>query len=124
MLTAKCERSLKNYIPSFLEYLDTVAETPTFAQDLSYTLGQRRTHLAYRVAAVGSSAAELKARLSVERVHRVQKRTIGFIFPGQGAQYVFKPLQRTQRWMLISLTLADTQKWPTIWDISLCFPAL
>ncbi|KAJ5156821.1 polyketide synthase [Penicillium capsulatum] len=87
VLTAKCERSLKSYIPSFLGFLDTVTETPSFVNDLSFTLGQRRTHLAYRVAIVGSSASELKARLSTEKIHRVQKRVIAFVFPGQGAQY-------------------------------------
>ena len=58
----------------------------TFIKDLSYTLGQRRTHFQYRAAATASSAAELKEKLSLAKVSKTRDRVIAFVFTGQGAQ--------------------------------------
>jgi acyl transferase domain-containing protein len=56
------------------------------AKDLSYTLGQRRTHHPYRVSVVAASLASLKEKLSVSKPARTRERSIAFVFTGQGAQ--------------------------------------
>ena len=86
VLSARSEKSLVSYFSSFDEYLNGVAESNEFTKNLSYTLGQRRTHFQYRVAATASSAAELKEKLSTAKVGKTRDRVIAFVFTGQGAQ--------------------------------------
>ncbi|RYP73400.1 hypothetical protein DL771_003668 [Monosporascus sp. 5C6A] len=87
VLSAKSESSLTSYLSSFMEYLDTALESNTFMKDLSFTLGQRRTHHSHRVAATAHSLASLKAQLSTTKPKKIRDRTITFVFTGQGAQH-------------------------------------
>ncbi|GAB1320914.1 Type I Iterative PKS [Madurella fahalii] len=91
VLSAKAEKSLVAYLPAFKEYLDAAAPkfgSDKFAQDLSYTLGQRRTHHPYRISVVADSAVDLKEKLTAPpKSVRVRDRIVAFVFTGQGAQY-------------------------------------
>jgi acyl transferase domain-containing protein len=86
VLSAKSETSLNSYLSSFTEYLDMAADSRDLLNDLSYTLGQRRTHHPFRVAATADSVAGLKAKLSTAKACRVRDRVVVFVFTGQGVQ--------------------------------------
>lgn len=86
VFSAKTEKSLTAYLSSFDEYLDEAAEPSAFARDLSYTLGQRRTHHPYRVSVVADSVERLQEKLSTIKPSRIKDRVIAFAFTGQGAQ--------------------------------------
>lgn len=86
VFSAKTQKSLTSYLISFDEYLDTVSDSSDFATDLSYTLGQRRNHHPYRVAAVANSMESLQEKLSVLKPTRTKERAVLFVFTGQGAQ--------------------------------------
>lgn len=86
VLSARTEKSLTSYLSSFDDYLDQVPESTEFVKDLSYTLGQRRTHHAYRVSAVADSIEELQKQLSAVKPSKAKDRLIAFVFTGQGAQ--------------------------------------
>ena len=88
MLSAKSENSLKAYLSAFDEYLDDAPETRGFVKDLSYTLGQRRSHHPHRVAVVADSVVQLQEKLLTVKPSRAKERTLAFVFTGQGAQYV------------------------------------
>ncbi|RFU24629.1 hypothetical protein B7463_g11705, partial [Scytalidium lignicola] len=87
VLSAKLESSLTSYLSSFREYLDTGPESSSFATDLSYTLGQRRTHYAYRVAVTANSVSSLKDQLLTCKTSKAKDRSIAYAFTGQGAQH-------------------------------------
>lgn len=87
VFTAKTEKSLLSYLSSFSEYLDTAPDNGDLVEDLSYTLGERRTHHAYRISAIADSMAGLKEKLSTAKPKKIQDRVIAFAFTGQGAGY-------------------------------------
>ncbi|EFY96790.1 Acyl carrier protein-like protein [Metarhizium robertsii ARSEF 23] len=87
VLSAKSEKSLASYLASFKEYLQTAPEDAAFAHDLSFTLGQRRTHHHWRTAAVAISASELQTQLSGIKLGKTKDQVISFVFTGQGAQH-------------------------------------
>ncbi|KAJ6151550.1 hypothetical protein N7470_007147 [Penicillium chermesinum] len=88
VFSAKNELSLKGFLSEFEEYLeDEAPESPEFVRDLSYTLGQRRTHFAYRAFGVSDSVEALQEKVSAAKPARIKDRVIGFVFTGQGAQY-------------------------------------
>ncbi|PLB49064.1 polyketide synthase-like protein [Aspergillus steynii IBT 23096] len=87
VLSAKTEKSLTSYLGSFQEYLDAAPQSVDFLKDLSYTLGQRRTQHAYRVAATANSVDSLKEKLSTAKPSKIRDRVIAFAFTGQGAQH-------------------------------------
>lgn len=86
VLSAKSESSFASYLSSFKEYLDTAADSSNFAKDLSFTLGQRRTHHPYRVAVTAESVSSLKDQLRACKVSKVKPRLMAYAFTGQGAQ--------------------------------------
>lgn len=86
VVSAKTEKSLSSYLSSFDEYLDEALESSDFGKDLSYTLGQRRTHHSWRVSVVADSVASLQEKLSTAKPSRGKDRVIAFAFTGQGAQ--------------------------------------
>lgn len=86
VFSAKSESSLLAYLSSFLEYLNTVLNSSTFMKDLCFTLGQRRTHHAHRIAVAADSLESLKAELSMAKSKKIKERIITFVFTGQGAQ--------------------------------------
>ena len=86
VLSARTEKSLTSYLSSFDEYLDEAPDSSDFIKNLSYTLGQRRTHHPYRVSALADSVASLQEKLSTAKPNRIKDQTIAFAFTGQGAQ--------------------------------------
>lgn len=86
VFSAKSESSLFEYLASFKEYIDGVIEYDTFMKDLSFTLGQRRTHHSYRAAVAADSLTSLKANLSNVKPRKTKTPVIAFVFTGQGAQ--------------------------------------
>lgn len=58
--------------------------------DLAFTLNERRSRFMWKAAVVGKSTSDLAASLSTGPKIRssVRKPTVGFVFTGQGAQWV------------------------------------
>lgn len=84
--SAKSERSLVTYLSSFEEYLSRAPRTDDFMMNLSYTLGERRTHFLHRVSFVADSIPFLLEKLSAAKPTRAKERVVAFAFTGQGAQ--------------------------------------
>ncbi|RYP11169.1 hypothetical protein DL765_007856 [Monosporascus sp. GIB2] len=87
VFSAKSEASLTTYLASFVEYLDTAVKPSNFTKDLSYTLGQRRTHHSYRVAVTADTCASLRAQLVSGKITKIKAPSMTFVFTGQGAQH-------------------------------------
>ncbi|KAI1128026.1 putative polyketide synthase [Nemania abortiva] len=87
VFSARTERSLKNYLSSFEEYLDDAPESKDFAKSLAYTLGQRRTHHGNRVSIVAESISSLREKVLAAKPTRVKGQSITMAFTGQGAQW-------------------------------------
>lgn len=77
---------MTSYLASWDDYLDEAPEAGDFFRDLSYTLGQRRTHFPYRAAAQADSVEGLQEALSALKPVRTKDRILNFAFTGQGAQ--------------------------------------
>lgn len=78
---------LKN-LRIFLERNPDVYD-PFLVSNLAYTLGERRTHMSWRVGLCGSLGKDLIAELSgnISPSHCPEPPTLGFAFTGQGAQW-------------------------------------
>ncbi|KAK2879483.1 Type I Iterative PKS [Arthroderma sp. PD_2] len=87
VLSAKSENSLRSYLECFKAYLATAPGSKCFARDLTYTLGQRRTHHSYRIAVAADSVAHLQSQLEDARISKIRDTPVAFVFTGQGAQY-------------------------------------
>jgi acyl transferase domain-containing protein len=92
--SAKSEKSLSQFLSSFSSYLEKDAKTnDNFMADLSFTLGQRRTHFSHRIALAASSAEDLLQQLSTLSPSSIGKASSdkepvpAFVFTGQGAQH-------------------------------------
>ncbi|KAK7702827.1 Type I Iterative PKS [Diaporthe eres] len=86
--SAKSDISLSTYLSSFSQWLDEASDTPEFLDDLAYTLGPRRSHFAYRFAAVADSVSSLQDQIrSFSKSTRSRPPVVAFVFTGQGAQY-------------------------------------
>ncbi|KAK2773269.1 putative PKS/NRPS-like protein biosynthetic cluster [Emmonsiellopsis sp. PD_33] len=87
VVSAKSESSLRAYMSSFKEYLYTAPESRKFVKDLSFTLGERRTHHPYRAAVTADSVSSLKTQLESCKITKfLTHQTIAYVFTGQGAQ--------------------------------------
>ncbi|KAI1267381.1 putative polyketide synthase [Xylariaceae sp. FL1019] len=87
VLSAKSESSVAAYSSSCLEYLNKAPNTDQFMRDLCFTLGQRRTHHAHRIAVSAESLETLKSQLSLAKPKKIKDRALAWVFTGQGAQY-------------------------------------
>ncbi|PNY26666.1 Polyketide synthase [Tolypocladium capitatum] len=93
--SAKSEKSLSLYMSSFTSYVKNIssAATDTFMSDLSFTLGQRRTHFSHRLALAADCVEDLIQQLSSLSPSSISKAGVenepltAFIFTGQGAQH-------------------------------------
>ncbi|KAL2063467.1 hypothetical protein VTL71DRAFT_5272 [Oculimacula yallundae] len=85
--SAAAEKGLLNYLSHFGNYLHKVDNTGHLQRDLSYTLGQRRTHHPYRVAIVAKDIEDLQEKLLKAKPNRVRYQNVIFAFTGQGAQH-------------------------------------
>ena len=91
VFSAQSLNSLEAYLPSFVEYLDGKPKSIEFAKDLAFTLGQRKTHFAHRIAVAAKSTTSLQDQLqSMSKINKSGKTkdpVVAFTFTGQGAQY-------------------------------------
>jgi acyl transferase domain-containing protein len=97
VLSAKSKASLEELVDRWLALLER-DEAPALA-DLAFTAATGRAHLGHRLAAVGTSKADVAAKLRTWREGRVAKGLaagqsrprlrprVAFMFTGQGAQY-------------------------------------
>lgn len=90
VFSAKTSVSLRLYLSSIIDYLEKEPVSKNLARNLSYTLGQRRTHFAHRVAVLAHSSGALRESLLSlpENINhdRILEPVVAFIFTGQGAQ--------------------------------------
>ncbi|KAK5988136.1 Highly reducing polyketide synthase azaB [Cladobotryum mycophilum] len=85
-ISAKEERSVKAYMDKLQEYL-RVPGSQERLRDIAYTLTQRRSHFAWRVAIAASSITSLREALANTAVGPVRASKVprlGFVFTGQG----------------------------------------
>lgn len=91
VFSAKSATSLKSYLSSFAQYLEGIPSSNETMRDMSFTLGQCRTHFGHRVAVAADSVISLKDQLSSlspgSRSSSSTDLAIAFAFTGQGAQY-------------------------------------
>ena len=91
VFSAQSLNSLEAYLPSFLEYLDGKPKSIEFAKDLAFTLGQRKTHFAHRIAVAAKSTTSLQDQLQstskITKSGKTKDPVVAFAFTGQGAQY-------------------------------------
>lgn len=89
--SAKSESSLRASLQAFRKYLQAKQNSNELAQNLSYTLGQRRTHFPYRSAISAGSVQDLEIKvatgLSPENMNKTKPLNVLFVFTGQGAQW-------------------------------------
>ena len=112
VFSAKSPASLDSYLSSFAEYLEKAPQSSKFAKDLSFTLGQRRTHFGHRVARTADSPASLRDELlslSTGAKSRTADPIIAFSFTGQGAQY-FQMAAGLQRYEPFATAIRDAEQ--------------
>lgn len=72
-------KSLEDYVKSFEEYLSEAPESEKPLKDLTYTLGQRRTHHAHRIAVVTDSIADLQEKILTAKPVRNRDPVVAFV---------------------------------------------
>ncbi|PVH83915.1 putative polyketide synthase [Cadophora sp. DSE1049] len=92
VLSANDKPSLEARMHDLTIYLEQRPEVfqNSLLPNLAYTLGQRRSHLAYKVAIPATNSAELIPALAGNDIipsRSTKEPRIGFIFTGQGAQW-------------------------------------
>jgi len=92
VLSANDKPSLEARMHDLTIYLEQRPEVfqNSLLPNLAYTLGQRRSHLAYKVAIPARNSAELIPALAGNDItpsRSTKEPKIGFIFTGQGAQW-------------------------------------
>lgn len=92
VLSANDVDSTKARMRDLTYYLEQRPEAfeKTLARNISYTLCQRRSHLAYKVAFPATSTDDLGVRVAQSKLTPLRSTTeprIGFVFTGQGAQW-------------------------------------
>lgn len=92
VLSANDKTALENQMNALTVYLEQRPEVfqNSLLPNLAYTLGQRRTPLAYKLAIPARSSAELIPTLASSNPTQFRSTTeprIGFVFTGQGAQW-------------------------------------
>lgn len=89
IFSAPDEGGLKRLLKSHSKHLANT-ESASFLSDLAYTLSQKRSMFAWRMATASCSISDLKARLGDEKImfgRSTQNPKLCFVFTGQGAQW-------------------------------------
>lgn len=93
VLSSSDRDGLARWVTSYQTYLSkdcSSIKDHTFLNNLAFTLGSKRSHLAWRSYAIASTVAVLKndiADLLSTPVRSKSAFTVGFVFTGQGAQW-------------------------------------
>ena len=92
MLSAKDERAAVTMAFNLIEHLKTKQfdSEEQYLDDLSYTIGQRRSKFSWVNAQPATSVADLIKKLEISKSspkRTSDKPRIGFVFTGQGAQW-------------------------------------
>lgn len=92
VLSANNQESLETRMRDMNVYVEQRPEVfeKLLAGNIAYTLGQRRSHLLYRIAIPARSSDELGQALASAKAtsfRSVANPTLGFVFTGQGAQW-------------------------------------
>ncbi len=92
VFSAQSMNSPEAYLSSFVDYLEEGPKSYESIKDLAFTIGQRRTHFAHRVAVAANSKTSLKDQLQsmpkITKSGKMKDLIVAFTFTGQGAQYV------------------------------------
>jgi acyl transferase domain-containing protein len=76
--------------------------------NLAYTLGQRRSHLSWKVAIPADGSAELIASLAGSTItpsRSVKEPRVGFVFTGQGAQWAGMGRELIEAYLIFASTM-------------------
>ena len=91
LLSAKDEAAARSMVANLRDHLETREEEDhRFAENLAYTLGQRRSVFPWKVAVQAKSVTELKETLEDKTLKPLlssEAPRLGFVFNGQGAQW-------------------------------------
>lgn len=112
VFSAKSEASLRAYLKLFPKFITTLLRSEGSLHDLAYTLGQRRSHFAYRLAATTDNLATLSdkiASLDTSQVGRTGDPVIAFVFTGQGAQHAYM-VAKLRCWKIFNDTLLRAER--------------
>lgn len=118
MLSANTQESLKKYVSNTKEYADA---HPERISDLSYTLSQRREHLAHRAFFLAGTTSTLEA-VPLARIP-ANAAGITMIFSGQGAQWPQMACElistdvEFQKDIIAMDGLLSTVKYPPTWSL-------
>ncbi|KAK8044980.1 polyketide synthase [Apiospora rasikravindrae] len=90
-VTANSEESLKKQVKKLGIYIEKHPEIfqSSLFRDMAYTLGQRRTHLPYRIALPATTLENLEKGLNSSTIPKrpvSQEPKLAFVYTGQGAQ--------------------------------------
>lgn len=83
--------------------------TDSLMDNMAYTLGQRRTHMNWRIAISASVHTELIEGLAStkEPTRSTGEPTVGFVFTGQGAQWHGMGKELLQRYPIFQRTMKE-----------------
>ncbi|KAL8922238.1 MAG: hypothetical protein Q9208_005317 [Pyrenodesmia sp. 3 TL-2023] len=113
VFSAQSTNSLQDYLTSFVGYLEQMPRSFESARDLAYTLGQRRTHFAHRVAVAANSTTflvdQLQPKLKSSTSRKSKDPVIAFAFTGQGAQY-FQMSAGLRRYKEFTMTIIAAER--------------
>lgn len=93
-------------------FLSSEGNSRISARDLAYTLGQRRTHLTWRTAAIASTPSDLSA--SLPHIPGIRSRgqkhplRLAFVFPGQGSQWFGMGAELYARYPIFAQAIRDS----------------
>ncbi len=110
VLSANDRESMKRHIALIAEYAKDRPITlyPEILRSLAFTLGQRRSTLAWKVAVLGRNPAQLIHNLkdiSLTPVKSGEHPKVGFIFTGQGSQWPMMGRSLYDRYPIYAVTV-------------------